>query len=127
MMSFIWAEMFGGVDIVAEVKEFARQVRIKGRNAKVQRTRERDSRNRWRFVVAWRIDDQMEFAALLKNRGRFLGETSMAFEINALDPMSDEIGLTMAYADGGLDFRADRMMLAEGTAARLTLKSLSPS
>ena len=45
-----------------------------------------------------------------------------AFEINALDPTSDEIGLTMAYSEGELDFRADRMMLAEGAAARLTLK-----
>ncbi len=132
MMSFVWAEMFGGVDIVAEVKDFARQIRRKGRHvktnhrkgppAKAIRQKVRDSRNRWRFIVAYRIDEQTEVAALFKNRGWFFGEGSMALKINALDPISEEIGLTMTYSDGDLDFRADRMTLTETAAAKLEFK-----
>ena len=122
MMSFVWAEMFGGVDIVAEVKVFARQIRRKGRPVKARRSERRDPRNRWRFIVAWRIDEQTEVAALFKNRGRLFGEGNMVLEINALDPMSEEIGLTMAYSDGELDIRADRMTLTETAAARLVVK-----
>jgi hypothetical protein len=122
MMSFVWAEMFGGVDIVAEVKDFARQLRRKNRPAKVSRSERRDSRNRWRFIVACRIDEQTEVAASFKNRGRLFGDGNVVLEINALDPVSEEIGLTMAYSDGDFDIRADRMTLTETAAAKLELK-----
>jgi hypothetical protein len=128
MMSFVWAEMFGGVDIVAEVKDFARQIRRKGRSVKVSRfvkvsrSERRDSRSKWKFIVACRIDDQTEVAALFKNRGGLFGGGSMALEINTLDPMSQDVGLTMAYSDGDFDIRADRMTLTETAEARLVVK-----
>jgi len=122
MMSFVWAEMFGGVDIVAEVKDFARQVRYKRRRVRSRRSQRRDLRNRWRFIVTCRVDQQTEVAAFFTNRGRFLGEGNMALEINALDPMSEEIGLTMAYSDGDFYIRADRMTLTETAAAKLMVK-----
>ena len=122
MMSFVWAEMFGGVDIVAEIKDFARQVRRNNRPARVIHSRSSDSRNQWKFIVACRIDEQTEVAALFKNRGRLFGEGNMALQINALDPMSEEIGLKMAYSDGELDIRADRMTLTEKASAKLMVK-----
>jgi len=122
MMSFVWAEMFGSVDIVAEVKDFARQLRRKGRPVKASRSERRDSRNRWRFIVACRIDEQTEVAASLKNRGRFFRDGNVVFEINALDPTSEEIGLTMAYSDGDFDIRADRMTLTEVAVAKMMVK-----
>ncbi len=122
MMSFVWAEMFGGVDIVAEVKDFARQLRHKGRPVKASHSVRRDSRNRWRFIVACRIDEQTEVAASFKNRGQFFRDGNVVWEINALDPMSEEIGLTMAYSDGDFDIRADRMTLTEVAAAKLMVK-----
>ena len=122
MMSFVWAEMFGGVDIVAEVKDFARQIRRKGRYGQLCQNQERDSRNQWKFVVAWRINDQTEVAALLKNRGHLFGDGNLALEINALDPMSEEVGVTMAYSDGDFDIRADRMTLTETASATLMVK-----
>jgi hypothetical protein len=122
MMSFVWAEIFVGVDIVAEVKDFARQIRRKGRTVKDRQNKRRDSRNRWKFVVSCRVDEHSEVAALFENRGRFFGEGNLALEINTLDPMSEEIGLKMAYSDGDLDIRADRMTLTETAAAKLMLK-----
>jgi hypothetical protein len=122
MMSFVWAEMFGGVDIVAEVKDFARQLRHKDRPVKASRSERRDSRNQWRFIVACRIDEQTEVAASFKNRGQFFRDGNVVWEINALDPMSEEIGLSMAYSDGDFDIRADRMTLTEVAAAKLELK-----
>lgn len=122
MVSFVWAEVFGGVDVVAEVKDFARQIRRKDRPVRASRSEQSDPRSHWRFIVVCRIDQQTEVAALFKNRGRFLGEGDLALEINALDPMSEEIGLTMAYNDGELDIRADRMTLTETAAARLMVK-----
>ena len=68
------------------------------------------------------IDEQTEVAALFKNRGRLFGEGNMVLEINALDPMSEEIGLTMAYSNGDFDFRADRMTLTDTAAAKLVVK-----
>jgi len=114
--------MFGGVDVVAEIKDFARQIRRKGRFGQLRQNNKRDSRNRWRFIVAWRINDQAEIAALLKNRGRLFGDGHLALEVNALDPMSEEIGVTMAYSDGDFDIRADRMTLTETAAAKLVVK-----
>jgi hypothetical protein len=122
MMSFVWAEMFGGVDIVAEVKDFAQQINRKNRLARNSRSEKRDLRNKWRFIVVCRIDQQTEIAALFKNRGRFFGESNMILEINALDPISEEIGLTMAYSDGDLNVRADRITLTERAAAKLMVK-----
>ena len=122
MMSFVWAQMFGGVDIVAEVRDFARQVRRKGKPAKARHGMEHDSRNRWRFIVACRIDGQTEVAASLMNRGRLFGEGDVALEINTLDPVSEEIGLTMTISGGDLDIRADRMTLTEKAEARLVVK-----
>jgi hypothetical protein len=122
MMSFVWAEMFGGVDIVAEVKDFARQMKRKDRFGNVSRSEGRDSRSKWKFIVACRIDNQTEIAALYKNRGRFFGNGNMALQVNALDPMSEEVGLTMAYSNGDLDIRADRMTLTETASARLVVK-----
>ncbi len=122
MMSFVWAEMFGGVDIVAEIKEFSRQLRRKGRPVKAIRNKKRDSRNQWRFIVACRIDEQTEVAASFKNRGQFFRDGNVVWEINALDPMSEEMGLTMAYSDGDFDIRADRMTLTEVAEAKLELK-----
>lgn len=122
MMSFVWAEMFGGVDIVAEVKDFARQIRRKSRYGQLCQNQERDSRNQWKFVVAWRINDQTEVAALLKNRGHLFGDGNLALEINALDPMSEEVGVTMAYSDGDFNIRADRMTLTETASATLMVK-----
>lgn len=122
MMSFVWAEMLGGVDIVAEVKDFARQIRHKGRNGQLRQDQKRDSRYQWRFILAWRINDQTEIAALLKNRGRLFGDGNLALEVNALDPMSEEVGVKMAYCDGGFDIRADRMTLAETASATLMVK-----
>jgi hypothetical protein len=122
MVSFVWAKVFGGVDVVAEVKDFARQISRKGRPGKASRSKQDDPRNHWRFIVVCRIDQQTEVAALFKNRGRFFGEGNLALEVNALDPMSEEIGLTMAYNDGQLDVRADRMTLTETAAAKLVVK-----
>lgn len=131
MMSFVWAEMFGGVDIVAEVRDFARKIKRKGRpvtvkskgqSVKASRKAGRDLRNRWSFIVACRVDGQTEVAALFKNRGRLFGEGTVAFEINALDPLSEEIGLKIAYNNGDFNFRADRMTLTETAAAKLEFK-----
>ena len=122
MMSFVWAEMFGGVDIVAEVKDFARQMKGRGRFVNVSRSEKRDSRSKWKFIVACRIDNQTEVAAQFRNRGGFLRESKIALEINTLDPISEEVGLTMAYSDGDFDIRADRMTLTETAAARLVVK-----
>ena len=122
MMSFVWAEMFGGVDIVAEVKDFARQMKGRGRFLNVSRSERRDSRSKWKFIVAFRIDNQTEVAAQFRNRGWFLRESKIALEINTLDPISEEVGLTMAYCDGDFDIRADRMTLTETAAARVVVK-----
>ncbi|MDF1525162.1 MAG: hypothetical protein RRA15_08465 [bacterium] len=111
MMSFVWAEIFGGVDIVAEVKDFARQMKGRGRFVNVSRIERRDSRSKWSFIVACRVDKQTEVAARFKNRGWFLRESKMALEINTLDPVSEEVGLNMAYIDGDINIRADRMTL----------------
>ena len=46
----------------------------------------------------------------------------MALELNTLDPMSEEVGLTMTYSDGDFDIRADRMTLTETAEARLVVK-----
>lgn len=122
MMSFVWAQTLGGVDIVAEVKDFARQVKHRGRYSNVHRNNQRDTRNRWKFIVSCRIDGQTEVAAHYNNRGRLFGDGRLALEINALDPMSEEIGLTMAFRDGYLDIRADRMTLTEKAAAKIMVK-----
>jgi len=122
MMSFVWAQLFGGVDIIAEVKDFARQVRLNKRTVKNSRSQRRDMRDRWKFVVSCRVDQQTEVAALFKNRGRLFGDGSLAFEINALDPLSEEIGVTVAYSNGDLDIRADRMTLTQTAAAKLVVK-----
>ena len=122
MMSFVWAEMFGGVDIVAEVKDFARQMKSRGRFVNVSRNERRDSRSKWKFIVACRIDNQTEVAAQFRNSGWFLREGKMVLEINTLDPISEEVGLTMAYSDGDFKIRADRMTLTETAAARVVVK-----
>jgi hypothetical protein len=122
MMSFVWAEMFGGVDIVAEVKDFARQVRRRGRPEKLSRDQKCDLRKQWRFVVACRIDEHAEVAASYKTRGEPFVDGDMSLEINALDPMSEEMGLKMAFAGGAIDIRADRMTLTQAAEARLELK-----
>ncbi len=122
MMSFVWAEMFGGVDVVAEVRAFAKQWRSRKNYSRVVRIRRHDNRSRWRFVVAFRIDEQTEVTAMLKNRGRLFGGGTMALEVNALDPVSEEVGLTMAYSDGDFDIRADRMTLTDTVEARLVVK-----
>ena len=122
MMSFVWAEMFGGVDVVAEVRFFAKQWRLRKNYSRVVRSRQHDSRSRWSFVVACRIDEQTEIAASLKNRGRLFGGGNMALAINALDPVSQEVGLTMAYSDGDFDIRADRMTLTDTAEAKLVVK-----
>ena len=122
MMSFVWAEMFGGVDIVAEVKDFARQMKRKGRFVKISLNKREYSRSKWKFIVACRIDGQTEIAAQFRNSGWFLREGNMALELNTLDPMSEEVGLTMTYSDGDFDIRADRMTLTETAEARLVVK-----
>jgi len=129
MMSFVWAEMFGGVDVVAELRAFAKQWRLRKNysravrnHSQVTQIRRHDSRSRWSFVVACRIDEQTEVAASFKNRGRLFGGGNMALEINALDPMSQEVGLKIAYSDGDFDFRADRMTLTETAEAKLVVK-----
>ncbi len=122
LMSFVWAEMFGGVDIVAEVRDFARQMKGRGRFLNISRSERRDSRSKWKFIVAFRIDNQTEVAAQFRNRGWFLRESKIALEINTLDPISEEVGLTMAYSDGNFDIRADRMTLTETAAARVVVK-----
>jgi hypothetical protein len=122
MVSFVWAEMFGGVDIVAEVKDFARQMKRKGRFVKIRRNKREYSRSKWKFIVACRIDGQTEIAAQFRNSGWFLREGNMALELNTLDPMSEEVGLIMAYSDGDFGIRADRMTLTEAAAARLVVK-----
>lgn len=122
MVSFIWAQMFGGVDVVAQVKEFAREVRSRRMYRKPHRTREKDLRSRWRFVVSCRVDELTEIAASFRNRGRLFGDGDLVFEINTLDPMSEEVGLTMAYSGGEFDIRADRMTLTDTAEAKLVLK-----
>ena len=122
MMSFVWGEMFGGVDIVAEVKEFARLMRRKSRYAILHRNERQDSRSQWQFTVSFRVDEQTEIAASFRNRGELFGEGDVTLEINALDPMSGEIGLKMAYNGGELDIRADRMTLTDTAEAKLMVK-----
>lgn len=122
MMSFVWAEMFGGVDLVAEVRAFALEMRHRGRHKRPRSVRERDSRNRWTLVLACRIDGQTQVAAALKNRGRLFGDGTVVLQVNALDPVSEEVGIIMAYSDRGVDIRADRMILTEAAAARLEVK-----
>lgn len=122
MMSFVWAQMFGGVDIVAEVRDFARQIRNKGRLTGVHRGNGQDSRNRWSFVVACRIDALTEVAASFNNRGKLFGEGDLSLEINALDPLSEEVGLKIAYSGGDLGIRADRLTLTDTAQARLVVK-----
>lgn len=122
MVSFLWSEMLIGVDIVAEVKDFARQIRHKGRRARKGGGKRRDSRNQWKFVVSCRVDERTEVAALFVNRGRLFGEGNLVMNINAVDPMSEEIGVTMAYSGGVFNVRADRMTLTEMAEAKLMFK-----
>lgn len=122
MMSFIWAEMFGGVDIVAEVKDFARQVRRRGQPVKVHDSEKRESPNRWKFVLACRVDKQTEVAASLGAHGQLFREGNMVLEVNTLDPRTEEVGLTMSFSGGDLNLRADRMTLTETAEAKLVVK-----
>ncbi len=122
MVSFVWARMFGGVDIVAEARDFARRVRQKSRSRPGDRGKDHHWANRWQLTVACRIDDVTEVAASFENRGAFFGDGSVSLKINALDPTSKEIGLTMAYSEGDLDVRADRLTLTDTAEARLVVK-----
>ena len=73
-------------------------------------------------MIACRVDDQMELAARLKNRGRLFGEGSMTLQVRAVDPRTDDVGLVMAFASGGLSFKADSVDLANGAEVKLTVK-----
>jgi hypothetical protein len=122
MASFVWAEIFGGVDVVAEIREFARQIKsreLSGRRTHPGRT---DAPGRWKFTIAWRIDAQTELAARFDDRGNFFGRESVALVVNALDPASGEIGLSMAFGQGLLDLKADRMTLADTAEAKLQMR-----
>lgn len=122
MMSFLWGRMFGGVDIVAEVKDFARRWKDRGNYVRVSRPSRPDHRHQWKLVIACRIDDRTELAARVKAKGSLFGEGKLALEVNALDPMSEELGVTMSYDGADVDIRADRMTLTETAEARLVVK-----
>jgi hypothetical protein len=122
MISFLWAEMFGGVDIVAEVREFAWELRSRRSHTGSIRTRREDRRSKWSLVIACRVDDQMELAARFNNRRHLFGEGSMAFQVRAVDPRTDEVGLIMSYVGGDLSLKADRVSLADVAKAKLVVK-----
>lgn len=122
MISFLWAEMFGGVDIVAEAKEFAWQLRSKRSRSGTVRVKKEDQRSRWNLVIACRVDDQMELAARFNNRGHLFGEGSMTLQVKALDPRTDEVGLIMSYVGGGLSLKADSVNLADAAEVKLVVK-----
>ncbi|MGD8353698.1 MAG: hypothetical protein PVJ01_05985, partial [Pseudomonadota bacterium] len=69
MMSFVWAEVFGGVDVVAEVREFARRIRQKNRSILETPDGRHTSSGRWKFIIACRLDARTEVAAQFSDIG----------------------------------------------------------
>lgn len=122
MISFLWAEMFGGVDVVAEAKELAWQLRSRRSRSRTVRVKGEDRRSKWNFVIACRVDDQMELAARFKSRGHLFGEGSMALQVKAAEPRTNEVGLIMSYVDGGLSLKPDSVSLADAAEVKLVVK-----
>ncbi len=128
MMSFIWAELTGGVDVVAEVKAFSRQWRNRGRTVRTVRsvqtvTRKKPySRCRWKIIVAYRVDDNLELAARFNARGNLRNKKKMAFELSAADIFPDELGLTTVYRDGSFKIEADKVALTQTAMAKVVVR-----
>ncbi|MDT8396838.1 MAG: hypothetical protein RRA32_10430 [bacterium] len=115
MVSFVWAELTGGVDLVAEVREFSRQWKMRGRSVQAAAGKEPDSRCWWKIVVACRVDDNLELAARFDTRGSLFNEKNVAFELSAADVFPDEVGITTVYRDRTIMIEADKVAM-NGTA-----------
>jgi len=122
MASFVWAEMTGSVDIVAEVRIFSREWRKKGRPTRAASKKRHDSRSRWRIVVGCRIDDNMELAARFDSRGSLLNEKRVAWQLSAADIFPDEVGLTTVYRDGNLLLDADDVNLTDDATVKVVVR-----
>jgi len=122
MMSLLWAEIFGGVDIVAEVKEFTLQLRRKNSRPGTVQDGMKFRRSRWNLVIACCVDDQMELAARFSDSIRPFDGDSMALQVKAVDPRIEDVGLIMSYIDGGVSLKADNVNLADVAEVKLVVK-----
>ncbi len=125
MASFLWAELMGGVDVVAEVKMFSRQVRSRGRKVRSVRTIARKKpapRCRWKIIVACRVDDNLELAARLNATGNLFRENRVAWQLSAADVLPDELGLTTVYRNGRFMIEADDVTLTETAMAKVVVR-----
>jgi hypothetical protein len=122
MASFVWAEMTGSVDIVAEVRTFSREWRKKGRPARAANIKRHDSRSRWKIVVGCRIDDNMELAARFDTRGSVLNEKRVAWQLSAADLFPDDVGLTTVYRDGSFLLEAEDVNLTDDATVKVVVR-----
>ncbi|UCG38387.1 MAG: hypothetical protein JSV00_09415 [bacterium] len=122
MMSFLWAELFGGVDIVAEVRTFARDLRHRRRPAREDSAGRRDPRSAWKLRLTYRMDDDLEVVARLDGKGDFMRLGRFGFEVNAADMLLEKVGMSAVYRDGGWRFDFDDVETRETLAASISLK-----
>jgi hypothetical protein len=129
MASFLWAEITGSVDLVAEVRIFSREWRKRGRRARMVAGKESqkvsrlpDTRCRWKIVVGCRIEDNLELAARFDTRGNLLNEKSIAWQVRAADILPHEMGLTTVYRDGSWLLEADDLMLADDASVKVVVR-----
>ena len=126
LMSFVWAEMTGAVDIVREVRIYSRNWRNKRQHLQVATNRSTDNRpdprNRWKIVVGCRVDDNMELSARFDTRGHLFNEKSITWQLSAADLLPDNVGLTTVYRDGGFMVEADRVSVPETAMAKVVVR-----
>ena len=122
MVSYMWAELTGSMDVVAELTQFARQWRRGNRPARTAAAKGADHRNRWKIVVGCRIDDHLELAARFDTRGNLMNEKRVAWQLSAADLLPDNVGLTTVYRDGRFMVEADKVSISEAAMAKVVVR-----
>ncbi len=121
MVSYLWGELFAGVDIVGELRGFA--LRMRGRDAKrTLPTTVRDSRSVWKLKLTYRTADAVELTARVNGRGQLMRGGKLGWELNAADLILDDVGVSATYRNGELDIDLDRVKLNHTMAARLEMR-----
>lgn len=120
MVSYLWSELFAGVDLVSEVRIWADGMRDQDHVEKDQV--ERDTRSAWKLRFTYRTNDDVELIARVNGRGNLMRSGKFALELNASDVILDEIGVSAAYRDGQLDIELDNVKLNNTMTAMLSME-----
>ncbi|UCF31611.1 MAG: hypothetical protein JSV26_04140 [bacterium] len=121
MVSYLWAEMFTGVDIVRELRIFAERMRrdIPGDDSAEAG---RDCRPSWKWRFSYRTADDLEVIARFSGRGDLAKPGMLTLEVNAADVLLHEIGISASLRENGFGIELDDVELNNTMLASLTME-----